>query len=38
MQDPGFTPEEAESLGKDMFETIGLETLLDVERRTFEKP
>ena len=38
METPGFTAEEAEAISKDMFETIDLEKLLDVERRTFDEP
>lgn len=38
MENPGFTAAEAEKIQKDMFETIGLEKLLDVERRTYDKP
>jgi methylisocitrate lyase len=38
MENPGFTAAEAEAIQKDMFETIGLEALLDIERRTYEKP
>jgi methylisocitrate lyase len=38
METPGFTAEEAAAISKDMFETIGLEKLLDVERRTYDEP
>jgi 2-methylisocitrate lyase-like PEP mutase family enzyme len=38
MENPGFTAQEAEEIQKDMFETIELEKLLDVERRTYDEP
>lgn len=38
MQSPGFSVGEADEIQKDMFETIGIEALLDIERRTVEKP
>jgi len=38
MDNPGFSAKEAEEITKDMFDTIGLEKLLDVERRTYDKP
>lgn len=38
METQDFTAEEAEAISKDMFQTIKLEQLLDVERRIFDKP
>lgn len=37
MIDPGFTAEEGEAIQRDMFETIGLEKLLEIEKRTVER-
>lgn len=36
MVSPGFSAEEGTAIQKEMFETIGLEALLEVERRTVE--
>jgi hypothetical protein len=33
---PGFSPGEGTAIQEEMFETIGLEALLKVERRTVE--
>ncbi|MCG8546450.1 MAG: hypothetical protein MJE12_19810, partial [Alphaproteobacteria bacterium] len=37
MQNPGFDGAEAEEIERDMFETIGLQRLLDIEKRTVER-
>ena len=34
---PGFTPEEAEVAQKEMFRTIELDALLEIEKRTVER-
>ena len=38
MDNPGFSAKDAEEITKDMFDTIGLEKLLDAEQRTYDKP